>query len=270
LAGWFEGRTETVNTTALPWDGSDRRLVSFVDYNHETLSTTDVALINLFDLYIQYDVQKGYNIHSLSKANVLVTQANDTMSRSVAIANLSMGQSFIYQKLGESDGSNGVVIDVCNTGSTNDKLDYSILSIYLNDGEQQSTCYHTENSTMPSTSPSSSFVSAVPSTFYSSVPSNVPTHAPSTLNSDVTTSAQPENKPIYIPSPSTSSVALGDGPASTDVSLTPRTSGIGNAYGHNLFYFSEARGVSTFLFLSPIALRYLVTSVFVYVGESVS
>jgi hypothetical protein len=205
LSGWFDDRTETVNRTELPWNGSDRRLVSFVDYQNEALIATDVALISVDDIYIQYDVPKGYNIDSLSRGNVLITQANDTLSRSFAVANLSIGESFTYHKISDSDDATGIVIEVCNTGFANDTLDYSIISIFLNDGTQQSTCNSLENGTLSSTSPTLSLVSAVPSMFYSSVPSEVPTSIPSMPNRISMPSERPillpENETMYIPSP---------------------------------------------------------------------
>ena len=226
ISGWFDNRTETVNQTALPRDGNERRLVSFVDYDDDTLFETDVVLISVDDLYIQYDVPKGYNIHSLSRANVLITQANDTMSRSVAVANLSIGQSFTYQKYSETDNSTGIVIEVCNTGSTNDSVDYSIISIYLNDGEQLSTCEPAENSTVSSTSPTFTVESFVPSTFDSSVPSDVPNTVPTVPNRKTAPTAT-----MNVPSPSRATLVPSDerfatsGPARNNNPSSTQTSG---------------------------------------------
>ena len=247
-----------MNRTILPRDGNERRLVSFVDYDDESLLETDIVLIIIDDIYIQYDVPKGYNIHSLSRGNVLITQANDTMSRSVAVANLSMGQSFTYQTFSEMEAPTEIVIEVCNTGSTNDTVDYSIISIFLNDGEQQSTCEGTENGTLSSTSPST-LESAVPSTFYSSVPSDVPTNSPLMSNRNSEPSAQPipilENATTYVPSPtilvpSTAGFTT-SGPATSGNSSVLETSG-------GIFRFTKAIEFLACILVTQTILNYFV------------
>jgi hypothetical protein len=264
LSGWFDDKTEIVNRTTLPRDGNERRLVSFVDYNDESLLVTDVVLISVDDLYIQYDVPKGYNIHSLSRGNVLITQANDTMSRSVAVANLSIGQSFTYQKVSVTeDVSTEIVIEVCNTGSTNDTIDYSIISIFLNDGEQRSTCERTDNvTTLSSTSPTSTLESAVPSTFYSLVPSDVPTNYPPMPNRNPEPSTQriptPANAALTdIPSPLRTTRGPSDvdiatsGPAGNDNSSVSETSS-------GILRFTKAMKLSTCFLVTQTMLNYIV------------
>lgn len=204
-----------------------------MDFRHEALLTTDVALITIGDLFIQYDVSKGYNIDSLSLANVLITQANDTISRSVAVANLSIGESFMYQGV-SAEASNGIIIDVCDIGSANETLDYSIISIYLNDGEQQSTCYNAESIT---SSLPSSFVSAVPSSIYSSVPSNVPRNVPLTPIRNAVASSRPS-----------------DGPASADNSPVTKTSGIEKYHGRT--WLPGVMSIILLTILHPLVLQY--------------
>ena len=271
LSGWFDDRAETVNRTELPRDGYDRRLVSFVDYNHDALMETDVVLIAIDDLYMQYDIPKGYNIDSLSRANVLITQANDTMSRSFAVANLSMGQSFTYRKISDSDDSNEIVIEFCNTGFANDTLDYSIISIHLNDGTQQSTCQHAENGTLSSTptSPILSMESSAPSSPSSSVPSDVPTNIPSMPNRNSVTSSRPTPLPnnitTYIPAPvrktlipsAVRSTTLG--PVGNDNSSGPETSGAYNGSGRILLRLSRTMELSTIPLVVTIALQYFLS-----------
>ena len=260
-----------MNRTELPRDGYDRRLVSFVDYNHDALMETDVVLIAIDDLYMQYDIPKGYNIDSLSRANVLITQANDTMSRSFAVANLSMGQSFTYRKISDSDDSNEIVIEFCNTGFANDTLDYSIISIHLNDGTQQSTCQHAENGTSSSTStsPTLSIESSAPSSPYSSVPSDVPTNIPSMPNRNSVTSSRPTPLPnnitTYIPAPVRKTLIPSDvrsttlGPVGNDNSSGPETSGAYNGSGRILLRLSRTMELSTIPLVVTIALQYFLS-----------
>ena len=241
-----------------------------MDYTNEALIETDVTLISVDDLYIQYDVPKGYNVDSLSRANVLVTQANDTMSRSVAVANLSIGQSFIYYKISDLDNSTGIVIEVCNAGITNDTLDFAIISIFLDDGVQKSSCYSTENGTLSPTSPTSS-LSAIPSSFYSSVPSIVPTIVPSMSNRISIPSPRPiplpENTTTNSPSFLQKTVTPSDGPSVTrpagnSSSLTSDDSG-------RTVRSIRLTGTTEFLaiyFATPIALQYVVNWMIVHMS----
>jgi hypothetical protein len=198
----------------LPWDGNERRLVSFVDYGHNDLEDTDVVLISVDDLYIQYDTSKGYNIDSLSPANIMITQANDTMSISIAVANLTAGQSFAYKKRTDSETTNtsnpAVIVEVCSLGKVNSSLDYAIISVFLDNGEDKSTCREYNTTTAPTTvTPTTlSLVSSQPSTVISWIPSDTPSDIPSKIpsNKNTTSPTRPTStpKPLSIDVPTLS------------------------------------------------------------------
>jgi hypothetical protein len=217
----------------------ERRLVSFVDYGDNNLLDTDVVLISIDDdLYVQYDTAKGYNIDSLSTANVLITQANDTMSISIAVANLTTGQSFKHKKLSDSSDP-AVVVEVCNVEKGNDTFAYATINIYLDSGESLSSCQnYKNNTTAPITSPPTmkSLESIQPSTAISSVPSDLPSDIPTTLPSINTTSPMhsssiPQQMLMDIPSISPESKAENvvvspiDEPTVDDESSRAETSG---------------------------------------------
>jgi hypothetical protein len=196
LSGWFENRTVTLNVTMLPWDGNEQRLASYVDYSNNELFLTDVVLIVFDDIYIQYNRAKGYNIDSIQPANVAITQANDTMSRSSALADLTAGQSFLYNKrnngTNDSNISDGIIIDFCNTSNTSGSVDYAVISIYLDDGLQLSKC---RQNVYTSTEPTMS-----PSIFPSTITSFSPTLIPSATTNSNSTAPELMRSPSEIPS----------------------------------------------------------------------
>ena len=225
-----------------------------------------MVLISVDDLYIQYDVPKGYNIDSLSRANLLIAQANDTMSKSFALANLSIGESFTYRPNSDADNVTEIVIGFCDTGVANDTLDYSIISIFLNDGTQQSTCYRTENRTVPSAGPTMSLESSVPSTVHSSVPSEVPSNVPSMRKRSIIPSPRPtslpENATTYIPSPLRTTLVPSE-LRSVTVRPTenPSASQISSAYHTSGRRWPKLAGLmelSALSLVTPMAIQYVV------------
>ena len=112
-------------------------LVSFVDYGDADMQTNDLVLMRAGNLYLHYNRAKGYNSDTPSayRDRVVVTESAGDLEVSNFIAALSKGQSYFYPNF---SGFNSLVIEVCDqmTGS----YDYATVSIYVEDGIQQSNC----------------------------------------------------------------------------------------------------------------------------------
>lgn len=113
------------------------RLVAFVDYGNENLQDDDVILLRVGNLYLQYNRAKGYNIDTPNSYadHVTITKANSNADVSTLVGSITTGRSYIYD-----DGSDKVVIQVCNQVASSLGYDYSLLSIHLADGSQASLC----------------------------------------------------------------------------------------------------------------------------------
>lgn len=135
LAGWFRSRSVEVNPAIQGAVGG--RLASFVDYGNPDLLDSDVVLVRVGNLYVQYNRAKGYNIGSPAsyRDRVIITEAAHNLEISVFQAGIAKGQSFVYP---DFQGSHDLVIQVCDQISAS--FDYAVVSFHLNDGVQTSAC----------------------------------------------------------------------------------------------------------------------------------
>lgn len=135
LSGWFSDRSMELD--ALPADGLNGRLVSFVDYGHSDLLEGDFVLLRFRNLFLHYNRAKGYNVDLPEpyRDRVVVTQADGPLNVSMNVATLGSGESL---RLKSFSGSHDLVISVC--GRVADPFDYVILSVYLDNGAQSSLC----------------------------------------------------------------------------------------------------------------------------------
>jgi hypothetical protein len=234
LSGWFGGREYAVNP-AMP-EPVLNRLVTFVDYDKE-MEWFDIVLLRVGPYYIQYNRAKGINIDTGMNADlVTVTYAKDDSSDSEAIAGLAAGQqvelpgyrrtgfSLVIEvcELGTFDGSassSAVSITKSASGRSSNSLssfDYAWVSIYLDNGEQQSQCDRVDSPTVPDVAAVTPKPSLRPTT---SPPSAIPTSEPT-----LQPSSQPTRSPTQSPSessatapPTASSPQPSSSPTSTDL-----------------------------------------------------
>lgn len=179
ISGWFKDRQVLVDPTL---DSSRLfRLVTFVDYD-KSMRTNDVVLIRVGSYFIQYNRAKGINIDTGMNADtVTVTYAKDAASDSQAVAGLIAGQTTLVTDF-KGTGYD-LVIEVCEFGSTGEtsvismarqaifgqgtetsSVDFAWVSIYLNDGVQESKCDRVGEVTLeePSASPTTMRPTSLP------------------------------------------------------------------------------------------------------------
>jgi len=130
VLGWYADKQITVNptTTSGAWSG---KLVGFVDYMKASIDRNEYVLIISGNLYIQYNLAKGFNFQVQEKANmVTIATAPNSKSISTLLLSLSAKQFVVIDSY---------VIEACETvdaSSTAPK--YVELSVRLE--TQSSTC----------------------------------------------------------------------------------------------------------------------------------
>jgi hypothetical protein len=128
---WFVNHQVTVDPVANgPWGGN---LAAFVDYTD--IANGDYAIINVLDLYIQYNMAKKYNYQVKENANqvTVVKSGGSSDAVSAMLVGLDMeSPSFTYSNQGVS-----IIIQVCEPGSYGD-VDYMRMSVHTID--QTSVC----------------------------------------------------------------------------------------------------------------------------------
>lgn len=180
----------------MQWD-TGRRLVSFVDYGSDELVESDLVLLRVGNLYIHYNRAKGYNLETKRADMVLITKAESDVDLSIAQAHLAAGQNFTYSNF--TDTGTALVIEVCAIAFNG--VDYAVLNIFLDDGQQWSSCPDTN-------APSPGSASTAPSTLnqtqsvvpYPSAQSEPPSPIPQGL-------AAPTNSPVVSIVPSMAEAA---------------------------------------------------------------
>jgi hypothetical protein len=204
MSGWFSDRALVVDPTQ---GAIHQRLVGVVDYGVGILFDTDAVLLRVFDLYIQYNRAKAYNFETdlAHRDRVVVVEATALSDVSNLLASLSEGQSFSYQYAVIDGEGRNLTIEVCAPATS---LEYRMLSIHFDDGQQSSTCSDPVSSLQQVSLPSSP-----PTTVAGTLaaPTQFPTTAPVII--DVWTEL-PTVTPIY-PSaaPTASRVFITDAPS---------------------------------------------------------
>jgi hypothetical protein len=172
-ADWFVDHQVVVDPVANgPWGGN---LAAFVDYTD--IANGEYAIINVRDLYVQYNMAKKYNQEVEEKANqVTVVQSGGSFGEvSAMLVGLDMGSpSFTYSHQGVN-----IIIQVCEPGS-HGNVDYMRMSIHTID--QTSTC----DLALPTPPPPTPQLTPQPT----SLPTLQPTVTP-TLLPTVTPTSQP-------------------------------------------------------------------------------
>jgi hypothetical protein len=119
-----------------------KRLVSFVHYSdHDSMFHDDVVLIRAgSNLFIQYNRAKGYNEDTDMPDTVTITEAESIDAVSNRVAALYAGESYAFNNFDFQN--NTLIIEVCSLVqfAAEYTLDYGIVSIYLDDGVQKSSC----------------------------------------------------------------------------------------------------------------------------------
>lgn len=113
-----------------------------MDYGHPSLLTDDFVLVRVGNLYIQCNSAKGYNLDTPMpfRNRVVIAEANGNLEISTHLGRLGTGQQFIYP---DFHGSADLIIHVCE--QVRGVLDYALISIYLSDGVQSTTCEQSPN-----------------------------------------------------------------------------------------------------------------------------
>lgn len=196
VAGWFQDR-ENYATPSMP-NPILSRLVAFVDYENVNLDDSDVVLMRVGQYYIQYNRAKGLNIDTgMHKDKVSITYAKDHVSDSEAVAGVSEGESLRlpnYRNTGYD-----LIVEVCEFGTDGQKdlvsstkqvifggndsslyapFDYAWVSVYLENGTQESQCHLAEKLEIDTPKPTPQPVSLRPTLRPTSPPSVSPTKAP--------------------------------------------------------------------------------------------
>lgn len=116
--------------------------MSFVHYSDdETMSSDDVVLIRIGNLYLQYNRAKLYNSDADQPNTVTVTHSASDEDVSDRLAALSDGELFEYQNF--EDSGQSLVVQICSMVQFESafQFDYTIVRIYLDDGVHDlSTC----------------------------------------------------------------------------------------------------------------------------------
>lgn len=137
--GWYDDRFLDLSSSIHnnPWNG---RLVAFVDYN--VTSPDDVVLIQVGNLYLQYNRARDFNEGTREYANRVVIVSDPPTGSSAsnleaALAHNIAVSTFTYANF---DGTgHDLVFKVCDQVQ-GPPVDYVELSIHLNNGTQSTTC----------------------------------------------------------------------------------------------------------------------------------
>jgi uncharacterized protein YjlB len=126
VLGWYSDKTAIVNpSTNGRWTG---KLTAFVDYASDAATT---VLIKVGQAHLLFNRQKGMNSGTREKGDqVTVTNGNKAGRQSWNVGGLGKGQTATVD---------GVVIEVCSMGQTQD-TDFAEVSIYI--PSQGSGCYY--------------------------------------------------------------------------------------------------------------------------------
>jgi hypothetical protein len=182
ISGWFGDRAVQVDPVV---EGTiHKRLVSFVHYGDEAMFHDDVVLIQVGNLYIQYNRAKDYNIDAQMPNTVTITEATSIDDVSDGLAALSAGENYTYANFNNS--GNSLIVEVCKLLTFTSELDYGIVSIYLDNGEEQSAC-NIDYTPQPTPPPVALTISptSTPTLHPSGVPTRASTSAP-TISMDNT------------------------------------------------------------------------------------
>jgi hypothetical protein len=144
LTRWTHDRTISIDS-AMPQSLSGR-LVAFVDYEKlsaDVGSSTDVVLIQVGNLYLHYNYADDHNTDTTANANeVTIVKADGNVETSWFLAGLIAGESYSHENFLNSGMY--LTIEVCSQEAEQSIagtfIRYSMVSIYLLDGIQQSSC----------------------------------------------------------------------------------------------------------------------------------
>jgi hypothetical protein len=168
--GWFANHQITVQP---PWHG---KLVAFVDY--ADIADGDYAIVNVGDLYLQYNRAKTYNWAVGEKQNQVTivksgVAADDT---STMLTGLDMTSTTFTN---QENGMN-IVIEVCEPGSYG-SVEYFQIGIY--EVRQASSCFAPSPTPPPTPAPVATFTLATPPPTPVPHPSATPSSSPSFMPS---------------------------------------------------------------------------------------
>jgi hypothetical protein len=173
--GWFSDKALTVSPTISPQSFS---LATFLDYN-DTISS-DVVVLNIGNLYLQYNSATGFNVGTGENKNQVVVVQTQSNGDSEKLAGLNLQNPTLTIPNFQNDLD--LLIEVCQFNSS--RLDIAIVSIAL--GNCSCSCSTPSPTSLGTThAPSSGATTLAPSKL-------VTTLAPSTLvPSSVTTTLAP-------------------------------------------------------------------------------
>jgi hypothetical protein len=129
--GWYRDRTITVDPVQSAWKG---RVAAFADYD---LTTEGMhVIINVGDLYLQYNRAKKMNRETREKANQL-TITQEVFEGSELLAGLTSyktGNANVFELPNYTKNGDKLVIAVCQTvAGSSSSPDYMVVSVALNE-----------------------------------------------------------------------------------------------------------------------------------------
>lgn len=141
ILGWFKDRSLALTTNDLPWTGE---LAAFADYDVTPSSQYTIIRIGQSGparLFLQYNLAKKMNRGARAFKNMVVVTEDEGsnpgyQSWAVGSINVDLNGSLKYSGLYDLD--HDLVIEVCEKGSG--PTDFVRLSVYVDDGKQQSGC----------------------------------------------------------------------------------------------------------------------------------
>lgn len=176
LLGWYSDRT----VSFYPHNAWSGRLYAFVDYNRTPQNS--FVVIRVRDLYLQYNRARRFNSATQERGNqVTITRGPSADSQSRLLGGVALGTTktnHVFRVSNFAGTGHSLVIEACE--QVYGPPDYVRLSIYLDDGTQQSTCLSTPQVSPPTPRPTPK-----------STPSPTPRPTPS-----------PTPKPTPLPTPS--------------------------------------------------------------------
>lgn len=135
LLGWYSDRTVEFYPNRA-WGG---RLYAFVDYNRTP--DNSYVVIRVRDLYLQYNRARRFNSETKEKKNeVTITRGpgDNAQSRLLGAVGVGNGRSRTFRVPNFAGTGYSLVIEACE--QVYGPPDYVRMSIYLENGNQKSTC----------------------------------------------------------------------------------------------------------------------------------
>jgi hypothetical protein len=135
LLRWYSDRT-TEFYPSRAWSGL---LYAFVDYDRTPQNS--FVLIRVRDLYVQYNRARRFNSGTREKRNeVTITRGPNENAQSILLGSVGIGngKERIHRVSNFAGTGHSLVFEACE--QVYGPPDYVRLSIYLDDGSQQSTC----------------------------------------------------------------------------------------------------------------------------------